>query len=75
MGFSEWRAQHRVFKWYTWRLAYCSGLLAMSSLSYGFDTQAFNGVQALSTFVNQFGEPEGPKGAKVSKYRPWMQIS
>lgn len=38
----------------------------MSSLSYGFDTQAFNGIQALATFKNQFGEPEGPRGAKVN---------
>lgn len=65
MGYTAWAAEHRIAKWYTPNLFFASGLLALSSLSYGFDTQTFNGLQALPAFKDQFGEANA-KGVKVS---------
>ncbi|KAI1333068.1 sugar transporter [Xylariaceae sp. FL0255] len=49
-------------KYFTKRLALASGLVAISTLNYAFDQQAFNSTQAMVPFAQQFGKCSAKTG-------------
>ena len=47
--------RNRILSHFTLRLAAAVGLIALSSLNYGFDNQGLATSQAMTTYKHQFG--------------------